>query len=122
MMRKSAADPNLRSLVDAELERHRWAASVGDVGSAWWALERAHIVSQSNLLLHLRVHVIMLVYALRTTDLREAGGQLLRLALAPLGTLSGRTPLGNTGRARVDPFAPMPIPGDLRRALEEAGG
>lgn len=121
-MRNPPAEPNLSSLVDAELERHRWAASVGDVGSAWWALERAHIVSQSNLLLHLRVHVIMLGYALRTADLRETGGQLLRLALAPLGTLSGRTPLGNTGRARVDPFAPMPIPGDLRRALEEAGG
>lgn len=121
-MRRSAANPNLSRLVDAELGRHRWAASVGDVGSAWWALERAHIVSQADLLLHLRVHMIMLVYALRTADLREAGGQLLRLALAPLGTLSGRTPLGNTGRARVALFAPMPIPGDLRRALEEAGG
>lgn len=122
MMANSPADPNLRRLVDAELERQRWAASVGDVGSAWWALERAHIVSQSDLFLHLRVHGIMLMYGLRTADLREAAGQLLRLALAPLGTLSGRTPIGNSGRARVDPFAPMPIPGDLRRALEEAGG
>ncbi|TKD52281.1 DUF3703 domain-containing protein [Sphingomonas baiyangensis] len=121
-MANSPADPNLRRLVDAELERQRWAASVGDVGSAWWALERAHIVSQSDLFLHLRVHGIMLMYGLRTADLREAAGQLLRLALAPLGTLSGRTPVGNTGRARVDPFAPMPVPGDLRRALEEAGG
>jgi len=122
MMGSSPADLSLRGLVEVELERHRWAASVGDVGRAWWALERAHIVSQSDLLVHLRIHVIMLGYALRTADLREAGGQMLRLALAPLGALSGRTPLGNTGRARVDPFAPMPVPGDLRRALEESAG
>lgn len=121
-MGSSPADLSFRSLVEVELERYRWAASVGDVGSAWWALERAHMVSQSALLLHLRVHVIMLAYALRTADLAEAGGQLLRLVLAPLGALGGRTPMGNTGRARVDPFMPMPIPGDLRRALEEAGG
>lgn len=121
-MANAPASPSLSDLVAAELERHAWAASAGDVGSAWWALERAHIVSQSSLPLHLRVHVTMLGYALRTADLREAGGQLLRLVLAPFGTLSGRTPLGNTGRARVHPFAPMPVPGDLRRALEEAGG
>lgn len=121
-MEDSAPNPSLSDRVEAELERHAWAASVGDTGSAWWALERAHIVSQPNLLLHLGVHWAMLGYALRTADLREVGGQLLRLALAPLGAISGRTPIGNTGRARVDPFAPMPIPADLRRTLEEVGG
>jgi len=121
-MKRPAASQSVRELVEAELERHAWASSVGDVGSAWWALERAHIVSQSDLPLHLRIHLSMLGYALRTADLREAGGQLLRLILAPLGAISGRTPIGNTGRARVDPFAPMPISGDLRRVIEEAGG
>lgn len=114
------ASSKLRDHVNAELVRHSWAASAGDTGSAWWALERAHILSQPDLQLHLRVHWAMLRYALRTADLREAVGQLARLVLAPLGTISGRTPVGNTGRARVDPFAPMPIPADLGHALEDA--
>jgi hypothetical protein len=122
MMVNAPTDSNVRGLVSAELERHRWAALAGDTGSAWWALERAHVVSQSDLSLHLRVHCSMLRYALRTLDLREAGGQLIRLLLAPLGALSGRTPLGNTGRARIDPFTPMPIPADLRRALDDVRG
>ena len=121
-MKRRAASQSVRDLVEAELERHAWAALAGDTGSAWWALERAHIVSQAELLLHQRVHLAMLGYALRTFDVREAGGQLMRLLLAPLGALSGRTPLGNTGRARIDPFTPMPIPADLRRALDDVRG
>lgn len=112
-MEMPADNPRLRDFVEAELKRHAWAASVGDTGSAWWALERAHIVSQPNLLLHLRVHCAMLGYALRTADLRGCGGQLLRLALAPLGAISGSTPPGEHGtrarrsvRADADPLRP----------------
>ncbi|MBT8427288.1 MAG: DUF3703 domain-containing protein, partial [Erythrobacter sp.] len=32
---------------------------------------------------------------------------------APLGNLTGRLPWGNTGRANVSAFAPMPYPDDL---------
>jgi hypothetical protein len=36
-------------------------------------------------------------------------GQLLRLLLVPLGHLSGRFPLGNTGRSHVSAFRPMSV-------------
>lgn len=68
--------------------------------------------------LHLRVHLAMLGYAFRLRQPREIVGQLARLALAPLGTLTGRVPHGNTGRANVGAFAPMPLPADLIVAFD----
>ncbi|MFD2377205.1 DUF3703 domain-containing protein [Ottowia pentelensis] len=43
---------------------------------------------------------------MRTRDWPEVAGQLLRLALVPLGHLSGRLPIGNPGRATVSAFEP----------------
>ncbi len=105
-------------LVNAELARHRSAARVGDAGAAWRALERAHILSQPDLSMHLRVHWAMLGYAARQRDLREVAGQTLRLALAPIGSLTGRIPVGNTGRSNVSAFEPMAIPADLRAVID----
>lgn len=107
----------LSDAVRSELERHRAAAYIGDTGAAWWALERAHILSQPTLVLHLRVHWAMLIYALSNGDLCELIGQAARLGLAPLGSISGRIPAGNTGRSNVSAFARMPIPQDLRELL-----
>lgn len=116
-----AADGTQTFLVHAALARefaaYRAAASARDAPAAWAALERAHVLSQPMLLLHLRVHLMMLGLALRMRDGREVAGQLLRLALAPLGHATGRTPLGNTGRSNVSAFAPMPVPADLADAL-----
>lgn len=108
----------LRELIGQELERHDASAAIGDTGGAWWALERAHILSQPNLPVRLRVHWAMLGYAIRLADLREIAGQTLRLALAPIGSLTGRIPVGNTGRSDVSAFQPMPIPAELRAAID----
>ena len=61
----------------------------------------------------------MLGFAAELRDWREVAGQLIRLVLAPLGALTGRIPMGNTGRSNVSAFQPMAIPDDLRRALED---
>jgi hypothetical protein len=60
----------------------------------------------------------MLRFAVQQRDWREVSGQIIRLALAPLGALTNRIPLGNTGRSNVSAFQPMPIPDDLRRSIE----
>lgn len=62
-------------------------------------------------------HIAMLAFAFSRRDLREILGQLLRIALVPLGALTGRLPTGNTGRARISAFAPMPVPEDLQPYL-----
>lgn len=106
--RRTAAD-----LIAAEMAFYRSARSVGDRSAAWRALERAHIVAQPHFGFHLSSHGHMFGFALSLGDWREAAGQLFRLALVPLGSLTGRLPVGNTGRARISAFQPMPMPPDL---------
>lgn len=113
----SGATTPLRAALSRELDAHHRAVAIGDAAAAWTALERAHVLSQPKLLPHLHVHLLMLWLALRTRDGREVGGQLLRLALAPLGHVTGHTPPGNTGRARASAFAPMPVPDDFTGVL-----
>ena len=107
-----------RRLIKLEMANFENACSIGDTGSAWQALERAHIISQPFLGPHLANHWAMLGYAVMQRDWREVTGQLIRLALAPVGALTGRIPVGNTGRSNIGVFRPMPIPDDLRRAIE----
>jgi hypothetical protein len=107
----------LRGHVVAELALARAATRDADVGRAWKSLERAHILSQPLAGLHSRVHFEMLLLALRVRDWREATGQLLRLAVAGVGSLTGRFPVGNTGRATVSLTQPMPIPEDVAKVL-----
>lgn len=105
-------------LLDREMTGYGDARRNGDVAAAWRALERAHIVSQPMLGPHVRVHTAMLGYAVHQRDGREILGQLARLALAPIGTLTGRIPWGNTGRSDVSAFEPMPVPADLQAAID----
>ncbi|MBA4046869.1 MAG: hypothetical protein C0471_21035 [Erythrobacter sp.] len=109
----------LETAYRAEIEAFRQARAGQDAADAWHYLERAHILSQQVLWLHLHVHAVMLAFALSGREWQEARGQVLRLMLAPLGALLGRIPLGNTGRASVSAFVPMPIPEELRQILAE---
>ena len=106
-----------RLLVAAEMRAFDRAKSESEADIAWRALERAHIIAQPYLRLHLASHWQMLRFAVSRGDKREALGQLFRLALAPLGALTGRIPVGNTGRADVSAFAPMPIPDDIKQDM-----
>lgn len=102
-----------RALLAEEVVAFGTARRAGDRLAAWRALERAHIVSQPHLELHLASHWAMLCYAMRERDLGEVVGQCPRLALAPFGAVFGGLPVGNTGRSNVSAFQPMPIPHDL---------
>ncbi len=98
----------------------RQAVAATTPETAWLDLEAAHVVGQLQLGPHWQTHRLMLGLALRTRDLPEAAGQLLRLALVPLGHLSGRLPLGNPGRATVSAFEPMAVRPALRERIERA--
>lgn len=106
-----------RRLVAQEMAAFAANRARSNADAAWRSLERAHIISQPYLGLHLANHVAMLGFAAQLRDWREVAGQLARLALAPLGTLTGRIPIGNTGRANVSAFQPMPVPDDLRGVI-----
>jgi len=70
----------------AEAARHR---SAGDAKSVFAALERAHVLGQLDFVPHLRVHWQMLRTGWSAGDRREVAGQLMRIALVPVGHLIG---------------------------------
>ena len=83
----------------------------------WAALMAAHVVGQASLPLHWDSHVRMLGLAWETRDGAEVAGQLLRLALVPLGHALARLPAGNVGRATVNAFRPMEPPPEVRALI-----
>jgi Protein of unknown function (DUF3703) len=87
---------------------------------AWLYLEAAHVLGQLHIKPHLLTHVHMVGLAVRTRDWAEAAGQLFRLALVPLGHLSGRLPLGNPGRSTVSAFQPLPVRPELAELIARA--
>ena len=115
----------LTPAMKAEVRRARSAASIsrqqGDEQAAWHALVRAHIISQPALKIHLAVHRDMLSLAVEQRDVREAAGQAVRLMLAPLGHVLGRTPWGNSGRSTMNKFARAALPEDIVALYAEAG-
>jgi hypothetical protein len=96
------------------------ARTADSTEQAWLYLEAAHVVGQLPLQPHLRTHALMLQLAWRTRDWPEVAGQLLRLALVPLGHLSGRLPLGNPGRSNVSAFEPLPVRRELAELIARA--
>jgi hypothetical protein len=95
--------------------------SQGDIVGSWAALERAHILSQSRVRLHITAHWRMFKLGWKTGDRQEIRGQFFRLLVAGPGSALGRAPIGNTGRSSVSAFVPMPIAEDLMHMLRAAG-
>jgi hypothetical protein len=104
---------------EAAMLAARGQMAAGDAKGAFAALERAHVLGQTDFVPHLRVHLRMLRVGWSTGDRREVIGQLMRLALVPVGHLSGRLPVGNTGGANVSAFEPMTIAPELERLIED---
>jgi len=102
-----------------ELEAARIAEWAGDFQAAFTHLERAHILSQKFALAHAATHLRMLRLGWRTRDVREVLGQSIR-TIAALVFSRIWVPVGNTGRANVSAFAPMPVPEDLVEVLGKA--
>ena len=119
-------DDSTRARMTVFLTQEYRAASLAEVSGcferAWHHLERAHIVAQTLLWPHCQSHWKMLALAVRQRDWREGSGQIARLALAPLGNLTGRLPIGNTGRSDVSAFARMEIPSELHAVLDSSPG
>ena len=98
------------------------ANNESDIAVAWRHLEDAHVLSQPWARPHIRVHVAMLSVGWRTRDRSEVIGQVSRLVLAGPGSALGRYPQGNTGRANVSAFQPMPIRDDIAQLLATQTG
>ena len=106
--------------INAELAKSKHANSIGDYQLEFAHLERAHVLGLESTFLHVKVHLLMLAWALRNISIREVIGQIVRTIGALLVTPSGLVPLGNTGGANVSPFKKMAIDPELAVLIKKA--
>ncbi|PPJ27842.1 hypothetical protein C5E45_16280 [Nocardia nova] len=112
-----SAGTGIKNLYQREMSAARTAV---DLQQRWAHLERAHIVSQPCPWLHTHNHIAMFAQAVAQRDRREALGQIVRIIVASPGSLAGKAPQGNTGRAAVGLRTPMPVPADLASDIAHA--
>ncbi|WP_275546831.1 DUF3703 domain-containing protein [Pseudomonas sp. Marseille-Q0931] len=106
----------LQEAIDEAFDQalHELAACRSAEALIW--LERAHILTQRRPWLHARSHWLMLRAGWQQGDMREVLGQVPRILAALLFSRIW-VPVGNTGRARVSAFQPMPVTEDLQALL-----
>jgi hypothetical protein len=110
----------IRPYVENELVAAKVAERGGDPRAGFRHLERAHVLSQRSTVQHVRVHLRMLIWALRHHDMHEVVGQSLRVIGAATQTWVGLVPDGNTGGANVSAFNSMTVSDDLAVLIETA--
>jgi hypothetical protein len=113
--------PILKAAFEKEMSIAKDFYEKKDYTTSFRHLERAHVLGQRNAIEHTINHWWMLKVGFRNRDGREIIGQMLRIAVAGLGSLIGRAPVGNTGGANVGILSPMPIPQDLAAIFRSAG-
>lgn len=108
----------IKPAVTAELDAAAAEEAAGHRAASFRRLERAHVLGQASTVQHVRVHVQMLLWAVRHRALGEFAGQVLRILGAATKTAIGWVPTGNTGGSNISPFKPVPIPTDLQKVLD----
>ncbi|GLZ89596.1 hypothetical protein Pres01_56470 [Metapseudomonas resinovorans] len=110
---------DLRAAIGEAFLSARQALGARSPQRAYPWLERAHILTQRMPLLHAYSHWLMLQVGWIERDYREVLGQVPRI-LAALLFSKVWVPEGNTGRARVSAFQPMPISEELKQLLRDS--
>ncbi|WP_256259859.1 DUF3703 domain-containing protein [Winogradskyella luteola] len=94
-------------LAKAELKLKNYSKS-------FYHLESAHILGQNHIARHTVSHLWMLYYGIKTKNVKEITGQILRILASLLFTLIW-VPFGNTGGSNVSAIKPMPIRKELQK-------
>jgi hypothetical protein len=78
------------------------------------------VLGQESTFWHVKVHLLMLAWALRNISARELIGQIVRTLGALIVTPLGFVPLGNTGGSNVSPFEKKAIDPELAALIKKA--
>lgn len=111
---------NIKPFVNKEIEASNNALIENDLELAFTHLERAHVLGQYVMALHLKVHFLMLMWGIKRKDIREIFGQALRIPGTIFFTWLNRLPTGNTGGANVPAFRKIEVSEELRKIIEDA--
>lgn len=117
---KPSFTKNIGPYINIELVEAKRANYAGEVQQEFKYLERAHVLGQESTYWHVKVHLLMLLWAVRNRIVREILGQLFRILGAATKTAIGLVPQGNTGGTNVSPFRKMPISPDLAVLIQKA--
>lgn len=105
---------------EAHLARGRSLLSIRAFESACDAFEQAHLLGQHWTAPHTRSHVAFLALGWARRDVREMGGQLLRITWSALFTWLW-VPSGNVGSTRVSAWRGDPALAAQASARDEMG-
>jgi Protein of unknown function (DUF3703) len=110
----------VREYFKAELCRAKISIADQDFEAAWTALQRAHILGQTDAIAHTIAHWNMLKLAWRQRDFQEVAGQLIPTLFAiPLTLLFGQMRSLRGGKANIDDSEKMSIPEDIQQILNQ---
>ncbi len=104
----------LKLYYNKELSKIKTDLLDNNIERVWYHLERAHIIGQRYPIEHTCIHYKMLMFAIKTKNIREINGQIIRLVAGGLLSLINKIPIGNNGRSNVSATKPMPIPKDIQ--------
>ena len=105
---------HLKQAYNKELELYRYFLENRQFKTAWYHLERSHIIGQSYPIEHTYSHWLMLKFGVMEKNTKEVFGQIIRLIVGGFKSLIDHVPLGNTGGTNVPPLRPLPIPDDIK--------
>lgn len=111
---------NIADDVKSEIFLAKQLQAKGCAAKAFQHLESAHVLGQESTWWHVKVHCLMLLWAVRQNDANECFGQLFRIMGAISKTALGLVPAGNTGGTNVSPFKKLPIKPEHQAAITKA--
>lgn len=107
-----------RHAFDREMSAARGLMATDRLDEAFAHLERAHVLGQQDVRMHVRSHWRMLVVAFARRDPKAALGQSVRIVLGALGSAVGVVPVGNTGGTDIGMFERKPVAPDLQCIMQ----
>ena len=116
----SSFSKNITQFVICELELAAQAKDSGNIIAEFECLENAHILGQESTYWHVKVHILMFMWACRNFKSKELLGQVFRIVGAVTKTVFGLVPQGNTGGANVSPFKVMPVKPEYEAIINSA--
>jgi len=116
----SSFSKNITQFVICELELAAQAKDSGNIAAEFQCLENAHVLGQESTYWHVKVHILMFMWACRNFKPKELLGQAFRIVGAVTKTVFGLVPQGNTGGANVSPFKAMPVKPEYEAIINSA--
>ena len=100
---------NIAPEVQSQIFLAKELETTGNLSESFHHLENAHVLGQESTWWHVKVHVLMFLWAIRQRDAKECIGQIVRIVGAATKTAIGLVPAGNTGGSNISPFKKLPI-------------